>query len=194
MLDEGRPVYRRQLNGDVRRFSVSDEMGVIAMADVAAKAVRLVNPATGAPLAEFMVDGQPLDLVFLDSGSALLTVVSDGPGGGVLAECTFKKDKERGVRRKDRWQVPLDGVPKRLVASPDSRHAAVVLTDGRVLIFDRGRQEIIASAQLAGSPRDVVWTDPATPGPLLPEWSDQKPPELDLGDPERDFFKRPEPS
>lgn len=189
MLDEGRPVYRRRLSGDIRRFAVSNAIGLLAVADAAANAVRLVDPATAAPLAEFDVPGQPLDLVFANEGSWLLTAIDVGAGEGLLTAHTFRRKKDGGVERRERWRVSLAGVPKRVVLSPDGRHAAVALASGRLEIIHVKRQELVATAQLATAPRDVVWADPAVPGPLLPEWSDQKPPELDLGVSGPDFLE-----
>ena len=42
-------------------------------------------------------------------------------------------------------------------------------------------QRLVSTIDLPGKPRDVVWCDPTREGPLLPDWSDEKPRELDLG-------------
>ena len=38
-----------------------------------------------------------------------------------------------------------------------------------------------ATADLGAAPRDIVWCDPSIEGPLLPDWSDDDAPTLDLG-------------
>ncbi len=190
MLDEGRPVYRRPLAGDVLRFAVSEALGVLALVDAAAGSVRLLDPATAMPLAEYDFAGRPSDLAFSGDGTELVVVVDDGPGAGLLTESSFKPDKAGVPQRRLRWQHVLGGAPQRLALSPDRRHAAVALTDGRLEIVDLKRQQRLGFAELPSVPRDLVWIDPAVPGPLLPDWSDRNAPAIDLGDPARDFFTK----
>ena len=83
--------------------------------------------------------------------------------------------------RKKEWRVPLADAPVRLAASPDRRHVAVALRNGELQIFEVEKQLQVASAALPEAPRDVVWCDPSLEGPLLPDWSDDDEPTLNLG-------------
>jgi hypothetical protein len=50
-----------------------------------------------------------------------------------------------------------------------------------VLIVNVESLIIEHSIPLPAAPRDLVWCDPSREGPLLPDWSDDDPPELRLG-------------
>jgi hypothetical protein len=193
-LDEGKPVYRRLLAGDFRRFALSEEAGVLILADAARRQVVLMDPATATPFESYPVEGRPMDLVFLADGDSLLTAVARGTEAGELLLWKFTAQKKGGMERKEQWSYPLSGVPERLALSPDGRYVAVAFASGGLAIIDVDRQEEVVVAELGGAPRDFRWCDPSVAGPLLPDWSDQKPPELDLGDPKRDFYKRPTPT
>mgnify|MGYP001821800299 FL=1 len=68
----------------------------------------------------------------------------------------------------------------RLVSSPDGRHLAAGLNSGQIQIIEVDTQGLVATAEVGGAPRDVAWCDPAIEGPLLPDWSDDDEPTLDL--------------
>lgn len=179
-LDEGKLVYRRQLSGDIRHFSFSPALGVIALADPDARRVRLANPATTSITAEFETPGRPIDLAFVEGGSTLAVAIERDDGGGELAIWKIKLDKQDVPRRKNEWTVLLAGAPVRLVSSPDHQHVAVGLETGELQIIRIEKQRMVALIKLPEAPRDVVWCDPLREGPLIPDWSDDNPPELDL--------------
>ena len=180
-LRDGRLVYRRPLGGDIRHFALSPPLAVIALGDAATGRVVLTDPATLTTRADFAVGGSPVDLVFVDMGS-ILAVASQLPdGGGELVLWKIKADKKKGLVQKKEWRIPLEGQPVRLAASPDERLVAVAFEDGRVQIIDVDSRETVQTAVLNEAPRDIVWCDPSLPGPILPEWTDDAPPTLDLG-------------
>jgi hypothetical protein len=180
-LGEGRVVYRRPLSGDVRHFTLSMPLGVMALANAASQQVVVVDPATLTPVAVFPVDGKPTDIVFAVDGSTLVTAVERADGGGELLFWKLKEEKKTGLQIKKEWRVPLEAAPVRLVASPDRRHVAVGLQSGKLTIFEVIKQLPVATAALPEAPRDVVWCDPSLEGPLLPDWSDDDEPTLNLG-------------
>ncbi len=180
-LGDGRMVYRRPLGGDVRHFALSPTLAIIALGDASGGRVVLTDPATLSPLAAFAVGGSPADLVFVDAGS-VLAVASELPGGGgELVLWKIKAEKKNGLVQKKEWRIALDGTPVRIAASPDERYVVVGLAEGRLQIVDVDSRETVQSAVLPAAPRDVVWCDPAMAGPLVPEWTDDAPPTLDLG-------------
>ncbi|MBP1620297.1 MAG: hypothetical protein H6Q02_1064, partial [Acidobacteria bacterium] len=61
------------------------------------------------------------------------------------------------------------------------RQLAVGLDPGGILVVDVDELVVLRTIELASPPRDLVWCDPARPGPLLPDWSDDDAPELRLG-------------
>jgi hypothetical protein len=181
-LSDGRFVYRRVLGGDVRHFALSPALGVIALADVSRGRVVLADPATLTPRATYETTGSPVDLTFVDDGAILVVANELSSGGGELEIWKIKADKKRGLVRKKQWQVALSGNPVRMAASPDLRHVAVGNAEGRVEIVDVDARMVVLAVELEGAPRDIVWCDPSIPGPTLPEWSDDDPPSLGLGD------------
>ena len=180
-LGEGRLVYRRPLGGDVRFFAVSPVLGVMALAVAEANQALIVEPATLNPAAAFPTTGRPVDLVFADDGTTLVVTAELAEGKGELLIWKIKHDKKEGLQRKKEWTVPLDGTPVRLVVSPDGRHVAVAFSSGELQIVELETQTVVATGNIGGAPRDVVWCDPSIEGPMLPDWSDDDEPTLDLG-------------
>lgn len=179
-LSEGRLVYRYPLAGDVRRFALSSVCGVIALADAEGQVV-LADPATLAPRAVFEVPGRPMDVVFAGDGSLLVVAVGTIGGSGELLIWKIKRLKDGTLERKKQWQLPLEGEPQRVVHSPDRRHVAVSMAEGRLQVVDVSERLLLSTIVLSGAPRDVVWSDPFEPGPALPEWTDDAPPRLPIG-------------
>jgi hypothetical protein len=180
-LSEGRLVYRRSLPGDVRHFAVSPALAMMALAQAETDQVVLADPATLTPAAVFPLEGSPVDLVFADDGSLLVVAVARPDGGGELAIWRIKLDKKKGLQRKKEWTVQLAAAPVRLVSSPDGRHVAAALTSGELQVFELEHRNLVATSVLPEAPRDVVWCDPSVEGPVLPDWSDDDEPTLNLG-------------
>ena len=180
-LTEGRLVYRSALGGDVRHFALSVTLGVMALAQAEGNQVIVVDPATLTPAAVFPAKGKPIDLVFAEDGSTLVVAVELPDGGGELLIWKIKAEKKEGLQKKREWTVPLASAPLRLAGSPDGRHVAVGLASGELQIVELEKQTLVATASLRTAPRDVVWCDPSTEGPLLPDWSDDDAPTLGLG-------------
>lgn len=179
-LSEGRLVYRLPLAGDVRRFALSPQFGVLAFADAGGRIV-FAEPGTLAPRAEFETPGRAMDVVFTGDGTLLAVAVGTADGAGELLIWKLKLLKDGTFERKKQWQVPLQGSPQRLVNSPDRRHVAITVEDGLLHIVDVVERTLTRTVALRGAPRDVVWLDPFAPGPMLPEWSDDDPPTLPIG-------------
>ena len=179
-LSEGRLVYRLPLAGDVRRFALSPQFGVLAFADAGGRIV-FAEPGTLAPRAEFETAGRAMDVVFTGDGTLLAVAVGTADGAGELLIWKLKLLKDGTFERKKQWQVPLQGTPQRLVNSPDRRHVAVTVEDGLLHIVDVVERTLTRTVELRGAPRDVVWVDPFAPGPMLPEWTDEAPPTLPIG-------------
>ncbi len=179
-LGNGKVSYRRPMSGDVRHFAISPRLGVIALADAGSGQVLLTDPATFSLRAAFPVIGKPVDLVFAAGGTFLVVALEREDGGGELAIWKIKGDKKQGLQRKKEWTVPLAGPPVRIAVSPDERDVAVGLATAELQIIRIENQEFLASADLPAAPRDVVWCDPSTEGPLVPEWSDDNEPAPDL--------------
>jgi len=180
-LSEGRLVYRRPLGGDVRHFALSVPLGVMALAQADGDQVILVDPATLSPVVAFPTAGKPVDLVFAEDGSTLVTAIERPDGGGGLLIWKIKQDKKEGLQKKKEWTVPLAAAPVRLASSPDGRHVAAGLESGELQIVEVETRLVVATANLRAVPRDVVWCDPSIEGPLLPDWSDDDAPTLGLG-------------
>ena len=180
-LTEGRVVYRLPMAGDVRHFALSLSFGLMALAQAEGNQVIVVEPATLKPVAAFSIEDTPVDLVFAEEGSTLVTAVERTGGGGGILIWKMKQDKNGLLQKKKEWTVPLAAEPVRLAISPDGRHVAVGLTTGELQIVDLDSRAVVATADLKAAPRDVVWSDPSIEGPLLPDWSDDDPPTLGLG-------------
>jgi hypothetical protein len=179
-LDEGKLLYRRPLSSDITHFSFSPALGLMALADPEAGRVLLSDPTTLTTAAEFKVSGRPVDVAFVENGSTLTVAIARENGGGELAIWKIKPERNETLRRKKEWTVPLSGAPVRLVRSPDFRHVAVGLGTKELQVVKIEKQQVVGLVELPDVPRDVVWCDPLREGPLLPDWSDDDPPELDL--------------
>jgi len=180
-LGEGRLVYRRPMEGDVRHFALSVSLGVMALAQAEGNQVILVDPATLTPAVAFSTTGKPVDLVFAEDDSTLVIAVERPDGGGEILIWKIKLDKKEGLQKKKEWTIPLAASPVRLARSPDGRHVAAGLSSGELQIVELENRIPVASADLRVAPRDVVWCDPSIDGPLLPDWSDDDAPTLNLG-------------
>lgn len=179
-LGEGRVVYRRPLDGDVRHFAVSPTLGLMALAAAEAGRVILTDPATLTPVETYVTGGAPVDLAFVDDGTVLAVAVERSDGGGEVVIWKIKQTKKKGLERKKEWIVPLAGPPVRLASAPDGRHLAAASNSGQIQVFEVTTRSLTAAADLGAAPRDVVWCDPSVEGPLLPDWSDDDAPTLDL--------------
>ena len=174
-------VYRRPLPGDVRRFALSRSLGLLALADPSSSSVPLVAPATLTGVASLPMGGAVRDVAALEGERpGIVAVASVGEGGGELKVWQIKAAKGE-LKIKKEQHVALAGPPVRLAVSPDGQHAAVAVASGDVIVVSLDRLETLRVLSLGHAPRDLVWCDPARPGPLLPDWSDDDPPELRLG-------------
>jgi hypothetical protein len=180
-LGDGRMVYRRPLQGDIRHFALSPALAVIALGDASGGRVVLTDPATLTAQTALKVGGSPVDLVFVDTGSVLAVAAELPDGGGELVLWKIKAEKKNGLVQQKEWRVALEGTPVRIVASPDERYVAVGFAEGRLQIIDVRSRKTVQSVILPDAPRDIVWCDPEVAGPLLPLWTDDAPPTLDLG-------------
>jgi DNA-binding beta-propeller fold protein YncE len=173
-------VYRRPLPGDVRRFALSRLLGLLGFADASSSTLQLVAPATLTPVASLQVDGKLRDVAFLDGDPPRIAAVAAGDGGGELKVWTVKQVKGE-LKIKKEQSLPLPGAPSRLAVSPARDRLAVAVEKAGIMVVDARTLEVVLTIGLPASPRDLVWCDPTRPGPLLPDWSDQAPPELRLG-------------
>jgi hypothetical protein len=180
-LGEGQLVYRHPLQGDVRYFSLSAVLRVMALAAAGTGQVVIADPVVVSPVAVYPVEGKPVDVVFASDGSTLVAAVEKADGSGELRIWKLKFEKKKGLVTKKEWSVSLPASPVRMSRSPDWRHVAVVLRSGEVQIFEVETQLLASTVVLPGVPRDFVWCDPMRAGPLLPEWSDDDEPTLNLG-------------
>jgi hypothetical protein len=173
-------VYRRPLAGDIVHMALSTQLGLLALADVETDRIRLVEPATLMPMADFPTPGPPRDVVFASDGKIMVTAIEHADGTGALHLGLFKRGK-KGLRLDKEHTLELPAAPVRVDQSPDGEQIAVALDNGVVQIISVNGRKVIGTVQLPGTPRDLRWCDPSREGPSLPDWSDGKPPELDLG-------------
>jgi len=173
-------VYRRPLSGDIVHMALSPRLGLLALADVDSDRVRLVEPSTLMPVADLPTPGPPRDLTFVDDGTIMATAVESDDGSGALHLARFKQGKN-GLKVDKEHIIELAVTPLRLDRSPDAEQIAVALSDGTVQIVGVDQRKIIRTLQLAGAPRDLRWCDPSREGPVVPDWSDDESPTLDLG-------------
>ncbi len=176
-LLHGQEVYRRQLEGDVVRMALSPTLGLLAVAD-ATGSVCLLQPGGGLPVGCWPMPGSPRDLVFAGDPEQLAVAVATPAGAGTLQLMRFKHRPDGTEVRTE--PTALAGAPVRLAADPSGAFLAVGLATGVELVELRHRRSL-GVVPLEASPRDLAWCDPSRPGPLLPEWSDQKPPTLEMG-------------
>jgi len=176
-----RVVYRRKLTGDVRHIALSTGLGLLALADATARAVQLFNPANLAPVAALPVVGNCADVAFMPDGKTLVAASFDSLGGGEVRMWTVKsKDGELKVKREH--HVALTSPPLRLAVSPMGDLRAAVGVEGeRVDVVDFGSQSVVGSIGLPEAPRDVVWVDTLAEGPMVPQWTDESPDEIEIG-------------
>lgn len=174
-----RQVYRRPLGSEVRHIALSSTLGVLATADADASSVTLLEPASLSTVSAFPVTGAVRDVGFADDGTTLVAAVGDDARAEV---CAWQlKGGREGLRARRQRCAPLTGSPLRLAVSPDGGRVAVATGDGRTSVFGVRRLEVEAWIETPASVRDLVWIDPTRPGPPVPEWSDDRPPELSIG-------------
>lgn len=174
-------MFRRQLPGDVRRFALSRALGLLAFANASSGTIELVAPATLTPVGSVQIGGGVRDVAFLDLQGALVAVAAAADGSGGELKLWKLKVAEGGIKVKKERALTLSGIPTRLAVAPGERQLAVALEPGSVAVVDVEELATLWTRELAGPPRDLVWCDPSRPGPFLPDWSDDDPPELQLG-------------
>lgn len=174
-------VFRRQLAGDVRRFALSRALGLLAFADASSGTIELVAPATLMPVGSVQIGGGVNDVAFLDLQGGLAAVAAAADGSGGELKLWKLKVADGGLKVKKERALALPGRPTRLAVAPGELQLAVALERGSVVVVDVKELATLGTHELAGPPRDLVWCDPARPGPLLPDWSDDEAPELNLG-------------
>jgi hypothetical protein len=177
-------VYRRPLPGDVRRMALSFELGLLAFADASSSRVRLVEPVGLATVAEFEMSAPVVDVAFLNDGQSLVAVAGAPDGKGVLHLWRLKRKKTE-LKLTREAVVELGATPVRMAAWPAGPRVAVGLESARIEVVDLKSKNahVVHSVELPGVPRDLVWCDPNRPGPSLPDWSDDDPPEFVVGRP-----------
>jgi hypothetical protein len=166
-------------------MALSAELGLLALADGSTSAIQLFDPSVLTPVSALGVTGYCRDVAFLPDGSGLIAAAADSMGGGELRLWILKK-KSGGLKVKKEYRIALSSAPVRLAVSPmgDPR-AAVGLESGRIDVVNVVEGTISRTIELPERPRDVVWVDPMAEGPVVPEWSDQSPGEIEIGRPGR---------
>jgi hypothetical protein len=177
-------VSRQALPGDVRRIALSTTLGLLAIADAKSQSVSVLDPKSMAPVMVFAVGGSPLSVEFSADGKALLAVVDEAQGVGRVRGWAFKV-KKGVIEVKREVSVPLSAVPVAMAVWPLGPKVAVGLSSARIEVVDLEEEVVAASVKLPAEPRDVVWCDTTVEGPSVPEWSDDEPPELYIGNTER---------
>jgi hypothetical protein len=184
-LISGRMAYRRQLTGDVRRMSLSVDLGLLALADATTSVIQLFDPSILSPVAALQVTGRAVDVAFLPDGGGLVAAAVDSTGSGEVRMWVLKR-KGGEIKVKKEYHVGLPSPPVRLATSPAGvPRVAVGLASGHIVVVDLENETIERTIELPGEPRDVVWVDPLKEGPMLPEWSDKSPGEIEIGRPRR---------
>ena len=174
-------VFRHRLPGDVQGFTLSRQLGLLAVADPSTAAVTLMAPATMTPMASLTAGGPIRAVEFLDhQPTSLAAVAAAGDTGGELRVWVLKSGKE-GIMVKKERALPLEAAPSRLAVAPAGDRVAVALDPIGLLIVNLDSLLVERTVPLPAEPRDLVWCDPSREGPLLPDWSDDDPPELRLG-------------
>jgi len=172
--------YRRPLAGDIVHMALSPQLGFLALADIETERVRFVEPATLTPMADHPVEGRPLDVAFVHGGKILATAIATPEGAGILELALFKSTK-KGIKLEKEHTIALPAAPVRIAGSPSGDRVAVALDNNTITIIDVDKREITATAELPGTPRDLRWCDLTREGPMIPEWSDGEPDEIDFG-------------
>ena len=174
-------VYRRPLPGDMRRFALSRELGLLAFADASSSTLQLVTPATLTPVASLQVDGRLRDVAFLNTDPPMIAAVAAGAAaGGELRVWAVKVNKGE-LKVKKEQSLTLPAAPSRLAVAPTQDQLAVAVDSGAIVLVAVDELEVLRTIALPAAPRDLVWCDLSRPGPLLPKWTDNDPPELRLG-------------
>jgi len=172
-----RQVYRQELEGDVLRMALAPALGLLALADAEGQCIRLVQPSTLATVLTVPLTGRPRDVAFVGLPEMMIAAVASAEGRGELVLWRLTA-KQGTLKLKRPRSLPLATPPLVLAAAPTQSHVAVALESGAVELVELKRWLVVRTLQLPGAPRHVVWCDPLRRGPLLPEWSDQKRPEL----------------
>jgi len=174
-----RQVYRRPLHSDVRHIALSSVLGVLAVADAGASSVALLEPATLSTVSALPVTGAVRDVGFAHDDTTLVAAMGDEARADV---CAWQlKAGADGLRARRQRCAPLTGSPLRLAVSPDGERVAVATGDGWTSVFGVRRLDVEARIETPPAIRDLVWVDPSRSGPPVPEWSDDRPPELSIG-------------
>jgi hypothetical protein len=173
-------VYRRPLAGDIIHMALSPQLGLLALADVGANRVHLVEPATLTPMIDYVTQGAPRDVIFTPDGKILATAVETADGGGVLQLGFYKRGK-KGLRLDKDFSIPLTGRPIRIDRSPSGDRIAVALDNGSIQVVSIKKKTVVTVIDLPGVARDLRWCDPTIEGPMIPQWTDGEPAQLDFG-------------
>ena len=131
-------------------------------------------------MADHPVEGRPLDVAFVHGGKILATAVATPEGAGILELALFKSTK-KGIKLDKEHTIALPASPVRIAGSPSGDRVAVALNDSTIAIVDIDKRKIVATVELPGIPRDLRWCDLTREGPMIPEWSDGEPDEIDFG-------------
>jgi hypothetical protein len=152
---------------EVRSMAFSRDHGVVAL--VGGSKVRIVAPATLATLLQLEVPGEAVAAGFASHGRVLLVATTAGNTGSV--ERFDLKAGHKGLRARQLRPVRLPAAPTGMAVSPEEGWAAIATNGGAVAIVPAAKGEIEQTAQLPETARDIVWCDPARPGPAVPQWS-----------------------
>ncbi len=152
---------------EVRSMAFSRDHGVVAL--VGGSKVRIVAPATLATLLQLEVPGEAVAAGFASHGRVLLVATTAGNTGSV--ERFDLKAGHKGLRSRQLQPVRLPAAPTGMAVSPEEGWAAIATNGGAVAIVPAAKGEIEQTAQLPETARDIVWCDPARPGPAVPQWS-----------------------
>jgi hypothetical protein len=172
-------IFRQPVDGDVVSVTLLQWAGVLALADRDGNRVRLVEPATLATLQEYPVEGELRDVVAVTELQTLAVAAATDADHGRLELWRIKSGKQ-GLRRKEPEVLSLDGPPVRLAVAPEGAYVAAALATSRIQVVQTKGLRSVATIDVPAIPRDVVWCDLEREGPLLPDWSDEKPPELTI--------------
>lgn len=172
-LIDRKVVQRAILPGDVTRMAMSQQLGLLALADRTESSVALLEPATLATVLRIPVEGSPVDVAFARDGNRLVTVSNSG-GRAALSAVELKPGR-REIKVKPRLETELGAPAVRLALDPTGAFAAVALSPGRVEVRELDKGAVVGAVELGDTPRDLAWCDPTREGPVMPEWSDRQP-------------------
>lgn len=171
--------YRRPLDGDVRRMALAPKLGLLALADSAGSEVRLVDPASVATVAALPTGGAVRDVAVWEE-VGIAAAVDLGAGRGALRAWQLKRTSAGLTVTRDRV-LPLSAAGVGVAASPDSRFLAAAAADGALVVVTAQKLAPVVEHQLGGEARHLVWCDTGVEAPPMPEWSDERPPQLNIG-------------